>query len=293
MSDTQPAILRAVPRTARFITLGLCPGTDAREALARLAELTLSADCVIGLGEPFVRALSASLRGLRAFPALGAPGAAFPSTQGALFLQCCGEDQGAALHGARSVLAALGGGFRLDEDISAFRYGGGRDLSEYEDGTENPQGERAVEAAVVKGRGPGLDGGSFLAVQRYVHDLTQLERLSDRERDDLIGRQRDTNQELADAPATAHVKRSAQESFDPPAFMVRRSMPWGDVLLHGLYFVAYVAELDTFERVLRRMAGLEDGIVDGLFRFSRPLTGGYYFCPPLRDKRLDLRWLGI
>ncbi|MDH4097464.1 MAG: Dyp-type peroxidase [Nitrospira sp.] len=98
--------------------------------------------------------------------------------------------------------------------------------------------------------------------------------------------------ELA-APASAHVKRSAQESFDLPAFMVRRSMPWATAQEQGLEFIAYVESLDRFERVLRRMAGLDDGIVDGLFTFSRPLTGGYYWCPPVTRGRLNLSYLGL
>jgi porphyrinogen peroxidase len=77
------------------------------------------------------------------------------------------------------------------------------------------------------------------------------------------------------------VKRTAQESYDPPAFMVRRSMPWGGVTDHGLYFVAYGKSLDRFERVLRRMAGLDDGIVDALLSFTRAVSGGYYWCPPV------------
>ena len=70
-------------------------------------------------------------------------------------------------------------------------------------------------------------------------------------------------------------------------------MPWGTVHEHGLYFVAYGASLDPFERVLRRMAGLDDGVVDGLTRFTRAVSGGYYFCPPLKDGALDLRALGL
>jgi putative iron-dependent peroxidase len=112
-------------------------------------------------------------------------------------------------------------------------------------------------------------------------------------RNDIIGRDRDSNDELADAPASAHVKRTAQESYDPPAFMLRRSMPWGDVREHGLYFVAYCATLDAFERQLRRMAGLEDGIKNALLRFSRAATGGYFWCPPILGNHLDLRALGL
>jgi putative iron-dependent peroxidase len=106
-----------------------------------------------------------------------------------------------------------------------------------------------------------------------------------------MGRSLDTNVELADAPPSAHVKRAAQESFEPTAFMVRRSMPYGTVGEHGLYFVAFGATLDAYERVLTRMTGHVDGIVDGLFQFSRPVSGGYYWCPPISGDRLDLRAL--
>ena len=87
------------------------------------------------------------------------------------------------------------------------------------------------------------------------------------------------------------MKRAAQESFEPTAFMVRRSMPYGTVGEHGLYFVAFGATLDAYERVLIRMTGGVDGIVDGLFQFSRPVSGGYYWCPPVSGGRLDLRAL--
>jgi len=90
-----------------------------------------------------------------------------------------------------------------------------------------------------------------------------------------------------------HVKRTAQEDYDPPAFMVRRSLPWDSGREQGLEFVAYVNSLDRFEVMMRRMAGLEDGIVDALFQFSRPVSGGYYWCPPLAAGRLDLSALGL
>jgi len=126
-------------------------------------------------------------------------------------------------------------------------------------------------------------------VQRWVHSLDRFASFSPEVRDHSIGRRLENNEEIADAPQTAHVKRTAQESFDPPAFMVRRSMPFRRESEHGLYFVAYGESLDRFERVLMRMAGLEDGIVDALLGFSRAVSGGYYWCPPMLDGRLDLR----
>jgi putative iron-dependent peroxidase len=70
-------------------------------------------------------------------------------------------------------------------------------------------------------------------------------------------------------------------------------MPWSDGEEHGLEFIAYTDALEKFERMLRRMLGLDDGIVDALFTFSRPVTGGYYWCPPLSAGKIDLTALGI
>ncbi|MFA2535899.1 peroxidase, partial [Pseudomonas chlororaphis subsp. aurantiaca] len=123
------------------------------------------------------------------------------------------------------------------------------------------------------------------------HDVMGCAALHQDERDYIIGRRLSDNEELDDAPDSAHVKRTAQESFTPEAFMVRRSMPWIEGDRGGLMFLAFGHSLHAFEVQLRRMSGLEDGIVDGLYRMSRPITGGYYWCPPLQDGRLDLRAL--
>ena len=290
--DTQPMILAAPPPSGLFLTLTLARNADVREARTAVANLPPDDNLVLGLGEPFLQALGCSLDGLHAFRSLVGPGGAFPSTQGDLWIFLGGPDAGTVLHRARALTARLAGPFTVVEETPSFVFDGGRDLSGYEDGTENPKDSRAVEVAVIAGDRPGISGGSFVAIQRWVHDLSALERMSPKERDHVMGREVASNQEIADAPVSAHVKRTAQESFDPEAFMVRRSMPWGDRLTHGLYFVAYGNTLDPFERVLSRMAGLEDGVPDALLRFTRPVTGGCIFCPPLRDGRLDLRILG-
>ena len=289
----QPGILAPVPATGRFLTLGVHPDADPRAALARLQSWPLGPSTVIGLGDPLLRGLGARIEDLRAFPAVSGVGSAYPSTQAALWAFLGDGDPGASLLRARALLGLLGDAFFVAEEVLAYRYAEGRDLSGYEDGTENPRDERAVAVAIVDGQGEGRDGASFVAVQRWVHDLARLERLAPEARDAVVGRARVSNEELEDAPASAHVKRAAQERFDPPAFMVRRSMPWGDTREHGLYFVAYAATLDPFERVLRRMAGLDDGVVDGLSRFTRAVSGGYYWCPPLVAERLDLRAAGL
>ena len=70
-------------------------------------------------------------------------------------------------------------------------------------------------------------------------------------------------------------------------------MPWSDALRCGLVFVAFGHSFDAFEAQWRRMCGLEDGIVDALFRFTRPIGGAYFWCPPMHGGRLDLRALGL
>jgi putative iron-dependent peroxidase len=123
--------------------------------------------------------------------------------------------------------------------------------------------------------------------------LDYFETLPQSERDNIIGRRLSDNEELDDAPLSAHVKRTAQESFEPEAFILRRSMPWAGDGGEGLMFVAFGRTLDAFEVQLRRMTGQDDGIVDGLFRFSRAISGSYFWCPPLVDGRLDLSAIGI
>jgi putative iron-dependent peroxidase len=288
----QPSVLAPPPPSARYLTFSAVASRDARAALARLRDAAVEG-CVVALGEPLTLALGKPVAGLRAFPALCGPSLAFPSTQGALWCFAGGRDASEVHDRSRALCAAVGDAFHLDEETACFLYKGGRDLSGFVDGTENPVDEAAVEAAIVRGKGEGLDGSSFVAVQRYVHDLAGLEGLPKPARDHVIGRDRETNEELEDAPDTAHVKRTAQEDFDPPVFMVRRSMPWGGAKEQGLYFVAYGESLDRFERALRRMAGLDDGVVDRLLSFTRATTGGYYWCPPLRGGKLDLRAVGV
>jgi putative iron-dependent peroxidase len=289
----QPAILAPVPAQARVLTFDLRVGVDPRPPLSRLRAAVAVDRTVIGLGLPLVLALGAEVPGLRPFPALCGPAIAFPSTQNALWIFLAAGDASTAHDDARAVAAALGDGFVLREEVATWKYRGGRDLSDYEDGTENPKEALAIAAAIVAKGGPGITGSSFVAGQRYVHDLERFGLMPASTRDAVIGRAHATNEELPDAPLSAHVKRAAQESYDPPAFMVRRSMPWGDLGSHGLYFVAYGESLDRFERVLGRMSGREDGVVDGLLGWSRAISGGYYWCPPVLDGRVDLRAVGL
>ncbi len=291
-SLSQSGILAAPLPVGRSLVFRIAPGADVSAALKKLGKGFSTSWGVMGVGEPLVRALGRKIPGLRAFPEIAAPAGRIPSTQQALWLFLRNRDRTAIFDRTMEIRSLVAGAFVLEDAMDTFLYAGGKDLSGYEDGTENPRRAAAIAAALISS-GKGLAGSSFVAVQRWAHDLQRFQSLPRTQRDAIIGRRADTNAEIATAPASAHVKRTAQESYDPPAFMVRRSMPWAAAHEQGLEFIAYVESLDRFERVLRRMAGLDDGIVDGLFTFSRPLTGGYYWCPPVTRGRLNLSCLGL
>ncbi len=289
MSNAQPGILAPVPPFARSLSFQLLPDGDPLTALGALTERRLGDDLVVGIGQPLALALESEIPGLRGFTALCGPGLSIPSTQNALWCWLRGTDRGELVHAGRELEADLESGFGIEQVIDTFVYDGGRDLTGYEDGTENPTGDDALRAAILTQAGPGLAGSSFVAVQQWLHDFDTFDDIPLAERDDLIGRRQSDNEELEDAPPSAHVKRTAQEDFTPPAFMLRRSMPWADEDGEGLLFIAFGRSLDAYDAVLRRMTGAGDGVVDGLFQFTRPITGGFYWCPPVFDGRLDLR----
>lgn len=293
MSTVQAGILAVVPRLARYLVFSLTPSSEPRTALLRLGDHADGEYTVIGIGQSTVLALGRTIEGLRVFPCYSGAGIDVPSTPGALWCWLRGEDRGELTHRTRLIARTVSPAFQLEKVIDAFQYGPSLDLTGYEDGTENPTGEQAYAVAVLQKSGEGLDGSSFVAVQQWVHDLTRFESMSGLEQDHTIGRRKSDNQEINDAPMSAHVKRTAQESFEPPAFVVRRSMPWADETGEGLVFVAFGESFRPFEALLRRMVGADDGIADALFTFTRPISGNYFWCPPMHKGKLDLRALAL
>jgi len=293
MLPIQPGILDPVPALARYVVFDLEPEAGPGPSLRRLVRSVDPRGTVVGVGRATALALGRDVPGLRDFPAGTGRGVEMPATHGALWCFLRGDDRGELVHRTRALETVLAPAYRLDAVLDAFRHGEGRDLTGYEDGSENPTGANAVAAAAVPVGGVGFEGGSFVAVQQWIHDFGRFDAMSRDEQDASIGRRREDNEELDDAPPSAHVKRTAQESFDPEAFVLRRSMPWADGARAGLVFVAFGRSFDAFEAQLNRMMGLEDGVTDALFRFTRPVTGAYYWCPPVKSTRLDLRALGL
>ena len=285
MLNYQAGILAdPVPPLARHVFFTLESAEHLPAVLGRLKAMVDGDTMVVGFGKSLLQALNVQLDKLRTFPALSAHGIDIPSTQNAMWCWLHGDDRGELLYRTDALIEALAPALSVVQITESFRYKDGHDLTGYEDGTENPVEQAAVDAAIDT-QAP---GGSYAAVQHWGHDLKGFKARPQEEQDHVFGRRLSDNEELDDAPESAHVKRTAMEDFEPEAFVVRRSMPYIDGDEAGLVFLSFASTLDFYEMQLRRMIGLDDGITDGLFSFSRPTTGGYYWCPPVENGQLQL-----
>ena len=147
MRNLQEGILAPVPRIARHLFFDLKQTSAAGDALRRLSKAADGEGVVTGLGEPLLRALGRSIDGLREFPKIEGR---VPSTPAALWCWLRGDDRGELVLRARSLGKILAPAFEPAGAIDAFRYGRGLDLTGYEDGTENPRGKKAGDAAIVQ-----------------------------------------------------------------------------------------------------------------------------------------------
>ncbi|MFZ6655122.1 Dyp-type peroxidase [Undibacterium sp. TJN19] len=296
MSLYQEGILQAVPAHAVYLTLKLKNDSSAALLQQVLRELAAHADgntLVIGIGASLAAALGQPIEGLVEFKDVADSRVRLPATPAALWCWLRQTERGALVMQLHQLLKMLAPAFEVQQQLDAFKYKEGRDLSGYEDGTENPHGDAAIAAAFVDEETPGLAGSSFVAVQQWTHRFERFDAMSTEQQDNAVGRRRSDNEELEDAPESAHVKRTAQEDFTPEAFMLRRSMPWAAQDQAGLMFVAFAHSFYPFEVQLRRMSGAEDGIVDALFQFTQPQTGSYFWCPPMKNGKPDLSLLDI
>ena len=293
MNSAQTGILLPPPNHARYLSFSLGNRSSLAERLLALRDWADGEKTVIGFGQSLIGALDAVIPGMKSFPLLTAPGLKINPAPEALWVWLRGDDRGEILHRSRRIAQSLSPAFVLQENWDAFKYAEGRDLSGYEDGTENPTDEDASKAAIIGTDQPTLTGSSFVATQRWIHNFERFEAMPGETQDNTIGRRQSDNEELDEAPPSAHVKRTAQESFSPEAFVLRRSMPWVEGNNGGLMFVAFGHSFYAFEAQLRRMVGAEDGIVDALFNFTQPVSGAYFWCPALVEGKLDLSPLGL
>jgi len=275
-----------------FLEFDLRPGvtpTQAVSSFRRLQTPDVSAggvNLVVAFGADAWREVAPAETpvSLERFRGVAAPqGRGAPATQHDAWIWISGSALDVTFDRARAVARAVTDVARLAAEQQAFTYHEGRDETGFIDGTANPPVRRAAEVALVP-PGESGQGGSHVLAMRWVHDLDSFHRLSVSEQERVIGRTKLDSVELptVEKPPTSHISRVEIEADGQELEIFRRSVPYGTVGEHGLYFVAFSADPSRFERMLARMFGTAgDGIRDRLTDFSQPVSGAYYFAPSL------------
>ena len=212
-------------------------------------------------------------------PVSGPDGYAMPATQHDAVLWLSGGAYDIVFDEARQALSAIAPLASVAEETSSWAYERDRDLTGFIDGTKNPSLLEAPDVLVIPDGKPGA-GGTILLLQKWQHDATQWESLEVAAQEQVMGRRKPDSIELDPQNPTSHVARTDQDKFGK---VFRRNMPYGTVTNHGTMFVGFAVEQRRLSRMLDSMAGIGDGVRDALTRYTRPLTGAYYFVPSLDD----------
>lgn len=237
---------------------------------------------VIAFGDALWRDLqgASSAPELKAFAPLG-KGIA-PATQRDLLIhiQSLRHDVNFSL--AQAALAAFADAVVIEEETHGFRWVEERDLSGFVDGTENPQGDARQQVAIIV-EGPDA-GGSYVFTQRWEHNLKLWNRMAVEKQEAIMGRTKVDNEEIAgdQRPVTSHLSRVDLKEEGKGLKILRQSLPYGTASgTHGLYFISYCNRLYNIEQQLLSMFGERDGKMDAMLRFTKPVTGSYFFAPSL------------
>jgi putative iron-dependent peroxidase len=206
---------------------------------------------------------------------LDGDGFVMPATQHDAVLWLSGSSYDVVFDVARQAIAALKGLGSVAEETASWPYQHDRDLTGFIDGSENPTLIEAAEVVLIPEGGPGA-GGTILLLQKWVHDTALWEALPVTSQERVIGRMKMDSVEIEDKASDSHVASTDQDKFGK---IFRRNMPYGTVTNHGTMFVGFSADQQRLVKMLKSMAGLAGGTRDALTRYTRPLTGAYYFVP--------------
>jgi porphyrinogen peroxidase len=297
-AQAQP-VAAPLTRAAIFLVATLNPGSDNRATLrsfcgdfasllraVEFRDLEGGLSCVMGFGSEAWDRLFRPPRPaeLHPFREIRAGGRHAVSTPGDLLFHIRAKRLDLCFELATQFMARIGNAVRPVDEVHAFRYFDDRDLIGFVDGTENPRGAAAIEAVLVGQEDAAFAGGSYVMVQKYLHDLNAWNALSTEAQERIIGRTKLSDIELADnvKPTSAHSALTTIVEDGKEIKILRDNMPFGRAAYgeFGTYFIGYSRSPRTIEQMLENMfVGRPAGNYDRLLDFSRAVTGNLFFVP--------------
>ncbi|MEU3684093.1 Dyp-type peroxidase [Streptomyces sp. NPDC057144] len=243
--------------------------------------------CVTGIGSEAWDRLFSGARpaGLHPFRELDGPVHRAVATPGDLLFHIRASRLDLCFALATEIMGRLRGAVTPQDEVHGFKYFDERDMLGFVDGTENPTGAAARRAVLVGAEDPAFAGGSYVVVQKYLHDVEAWEGLSVEAQERVIGRRKMTDVELSDEakPADSHVALTSVTGPDGSDLeILRDNMPFGSVGREefGTYFIGYARTPEVTETMLERMfLGTASAPHDRILDFSTPVTGSLFFTP--------------
>src|SRR5580700_268264 len=242
--------------------------------------------CVVGFGSDAWDKLFGSPRPseLHPFREIRSGGRDAVSTPGDMLFHIRAKRMDLCFELAAQIMDSIGDVVSVADEVHGFRYFDDRDVMGFVDGTENPRGAAAREAAIIGGEDPAFTGGSYVIVQKYLHDLKTWNALPVEMQERIIGRRKLSDVELSDKdkPAYAHNALTNIEENGRQLQILRDNMPFGRPGHgeFGTYFIGYSRTPRITETMLENMfIGRPPGNYDRLLDFSRPVTGNLFFVP--------------
>src|SRR5271165_4449357 len=286
-------------RAAIFLVATVNPGFGNRAALrsfcgdlaalvraVEFRDLEAGLSCVIGFGsDAWDRLFGPPLPAeLRVFREIRAGGRHAVSTPGDLLFHIRAKRIDLCFEVAMQIMARLGDAVSPVDEVYGFRYFDDRDLLGFVDGTENPRGDAAIDAVLVGEEDAAFTGGSYVIVQKYLHDVNGWNGLSTEAQERIIGRTKLSDIELDDSikPTSAHSALTTIVEDGKETKILRDNMPFGRAAQgeFGTYFIGYSRSPSTIEQMLENMfIGRPPGNYDRLLDFSLAVTGNLFFVP--------------
>ncbi|TPI39884.1 Dyp-type peroxidase [Mesorhizobium sp. B3-1-9] len=253
--------------------------------------------CIAGIGAGLWNRLSPNRRPreLKPFAPIEGSAHSAPSTPGDLLFHIRAERPDMCFEFERIILNSLGASVTVADEVSGFRYFDARDLLGFVDGTANPTGLDLPASALVGDEDGDFAGGSYVVVQKYLHDMAAWGKTPTHVQEEIIGRTKIDNIEIDDddKPRKSHkslatIEDDAGNEYD----ILRDNMPFGRPGQNefGTYFIGYTRYLWVIEKMLQRMyVGEPPGAYDRLLDFSTPHTGTTFFAPtrPMLQKLVE------